>query len=171
MHHITELRAADYFFTLALLSISFVGFGAIVTALRQSTTGKSLSKFHVMLTRVFIELGLMAATFALLPSTLALGGMSEEVIWRTTSAAMIVVLLPWLVFYPIRRHAAKRGAYPARVYVMLGLGSAALMLLAVNVAGLMGGTSAALPFAIGVLYILSFASVAFLATYNAFLRD
>jgi hypothetical protein len=165
----TELPSSEYFFTLALLSISFVGFGVIVVTLRQAT-GKPLLPFHVLLTRVFIELGIMAAAFALLAPTLALSGLPERPILRITSGVMLVVLASWLCFYPVRRHAANPEKYPPRVYVMLILGVAVCALLFLNAIDKVIATGL-FPLAIATLYILSFASVAFIATYSAFLRD
>ena len=53
-----DSHSSDFFYALATLSMAFVGFSAIVAVLHQST-GKPLSSFHILLTRVFVELGLM----------------------------------------------------------------------------------------------------------------
>lgn len=164
-----EFKAPEYFYALAQISIAFVGFGAIVAALRQST-GKPLSKFHVFLTRVFIESGLMATAFAMLAPTLAMSGEDEAAVWRTASVAMLVVLLPWVLSYPIRRRASTRNAtLPLRVYAMFILGIAANIALGLNAVWLVN--PGPLPLALAVIYVQIFASVAFLSTYTTFFRN
>lgn len=164
-----ELQGSGYFYTLAQLSMAFVGFGAIVIALRQST-GKSFSEFHVFLTRVFIESGLMATAFAMLGSTLALTGIKEVLVWRIASTIMFVVLLPWVIAYPIRRKIALTSKAPLRVYAMFFLGLAAAAALALNATGWLIDPNP-FPLALATIYVLVFATVAFLFTYTLFLRD
>jgi hypothetical protein len=72
-----ELPGSAYLYTLATLSMTFVGFCAIVIVLRQ-TAGKELSGWHVVLTRLYIESGFWAAAFCMLPSLLALHGLSPR---------------------------------------------------------------------------------------------
>jgi hypothetical protein len=164
-----EFKAPEYFYALAQLSMAFVGFGAIVATLRQSI-GKPLSSFQVFLTRIFIESGLLATAFAMLAPTLAMSGESETTVWRIASAIMLVVLTPWVVAYPIRRKASSRNAkLPARVYVMFALGIGAIIAVGLNTIGLVKPSP--IPLAIATIYVLAFASVAFLSTYKAFLRD
>jgi len=165
-----ELPASGYFYALAQLSMAFVGFSAIVVALRQGT-GKPLSAFHIFLTRVFIELGLMAAAFGMLAPTLALSGRPETPVWRISSAIMLAVLAPWLLLYPIRRKATMPdGKFPIRVYVMIALGIAILVALCLNAVGLFINPGP-VALAMATAYVLFFASVASIATYTAFLRD
>ena len=89
-----ELPGAGYFYALAALSMAFVGFTSIVVVLHQGT-GKPLSPFHVLITKLFIELGLMATAFAMVAPTLAICGISEIFVWRISSVIMLVVLVPW----------------------------------------------------------------------------
>jgi hypothetical protein len=57
-----ELQGCAYLFTLATLAMIFAGFCAIVIVLRQ-TTGKDVSGFHMVLTRLYLESGLFSAAF------------------------------------------------------------------------------------------------------------
>jgi|ERR1700730_6574993 len=100
-----ELPGAGYFYALATLSMAFVGFTSIVVILHQST-GKPLSPFHILITSLFVELGLMAAAFAMLAPTLAICGIREKLVWQASSVIMLAVLVPWLLIYPKRRRAA-----------------------------------------------------------------
>ena len=92
-------RGSGYFFALAALSMAFVGFSAIVVVLRQGT-GKTLSKLHVLFTKLFVELGLMATAFAMLSPTLAICGIAEPLVWQLSSAIVLMTLVPWLIAYP-----------------------------------------------------------------------
>jgi hypothetical protein len=53
------------------LSITFVGFSALVIILRQ-TLGGEMSKLDILITRIFIQLGFLVAAGALLPALLEL---------------------------------------------------------------------------------------------------
>ncbi|MBL4757688.1 MAG: hypothetical protein JKY32_08640 [Rhizobiales bacterium] len=164
-----ELPGAGYFYAIAALSMAFVGFTSIVVVLHQNT-GKSLSAFHVLITRLFIELGLMATAFAMVAPTLAICGIDEIFVWRISSAMMLVVLVPWLVTYPIRRKAAAPDQkWPIRGYVLNILGTLAVIALCVNVVGSPINSNPA-PLALATIFVLTFASVSFFWTYTTFLR-
>ena len=57
-----ELPSAGYFYALAALSMAFVGFTSIVVVLHPGS-GKPLSTFHVLITKLFIELGAMVESW------------------------------------------------------------------------------------------------------------
>jgi hypothetical protein len=165
-----ELQGSGYFYALAALSMAFVGFTSIVVVLHQGT-GKPLSPFHILITSLLVELGLMATSFAMLAPTLAICGVHGVLVWRASSAIMLVVLVPWLLTYPKRRRAAAPGEKtPARVYIMTTLGTLAVVALCLNLAGLVINPGPG-PLAFATVYVLSFASVAFVRTYSLFLRD
>jgi hydrogenase-4 membrane subunit HyfE len=165
-----ELPGSGYFYALAALSMAFVGFTSIVVVLHQGT-GKPLSPFHVLITKLFIELGLMATAFAMIAPTLAICGISKILVWRISSVIMLAVLVPWLVTYPIRRKAAAPDQkFPLRGYIMNILGSLAAIFLCFNVVGSPMISNPA-PLAIATVFVLSFASVSFFWTYASFLRD
>jgi len=165
-----ELPGSGYFYALAALSMAFVGFTSIVVVLHQGT-GKPLSPLHFLITSLFVELGLMATAFAMLAPTLAICGIGEILVWKTSSVIMLVVLVAWLIMYPIRRKAAAPDErLPVRWYVMTILGAVAVAALCLNVVGSPIHSGPA-PLAITTVYVLSYASVAFVRTYAFFLRD
>jgi hypothetical protein len=165
-----ELPGSGYFFALAALSMAFVGFTAIVVVLRQGT-GKSLSKLHVLFTKLFVELGLMATAFAMLAPTLSICGIGEALVWRLSSALMLIALIPWLIAYPLRRlKAAPRQRLPLRWYIMTIVGGAVVVALVLNIGGTLFDPGPG-PLAIATIFLLSYASVAFIATYSTFLWD
>lgn len=165
-----ELAGSGYFYALAALSMAFVGFTSIVVVLHQGS-GKPLSPFHVLITKLFIELGLMATAFAMVAPTLAICGVREVFVWRISSVIMLAVLVPWLVTYPIRRKAAAPDQkFPIRGYVLNALGTLVVIALGVNVVGSPIISNPA-PLAVATVFVLSFAAVSFFWTYASFLRD
>ena len=100
-----DLAGSSYFIALSALAMAFVGFSAIVVVLRQGT-GRPLSPVHVLFTKLFVELGLMAAAFGMLAPTLAICGLREPIVWQVSSGVMLLVLIPWLTAYAFRRKAA-----------------------------------------------------------------
>jgi hypothetical protein len=85
-----ELHGSAYLYTLATLAMTFAGFCAIVIVLRQ-TTGKHISGFHIILTRLYLESGLFSAAFCMLPLLLAVCGLSATAVWRVSSAIIVTV--------------------------------------------------------------------------------
>src|SRR6516225_9544483 len=73
--------ASGYLYTLAALSITFVGFSALVIVLRQ-TLGGDLSRLDLLLTKIFVQLGFLVAGAALMPPLLALLQCPEPLVWR-----------------------------------------------------------------------------------------
>jgi hypothetical protein len=53
-------------YTLAALSVTFVGFSSLVVVLRQ-TMGGEMSQLDVLITRTFIQVGFLVAAGAMLP--------------------------------------------------------------------------------------------------------
>jgi hypothetical protein len=165
-----ELQGSGYFFALAALSMAFVGFSAIVVVLRQGT-GRALSKLHVLFTKLFVELGLMATAFAMLSPTLAICGIGAPLVWQLCSAIMLITLVPWLVAYPLRRlNAAPKQRLPLRWFIMTIAGSAVSVALLLNITGTLFQPGPG-PLAIATIFVLSYASVAFIGTYSTFLWD
>ncbi len=165
----TELPASAYFFALAGLSMAFVGFTSIVVVLYNGT-GQRLSELHILLTRLFVELGLMSTAFAMLAPTIALFALPVEQVWRLSSAIMLGVMTPWLIYYPVRRKtAAPDERLPLRWYVMnlIGLGVAAFLCANAVSFGVDPGPA---PLAIATAYVLSFAVVSYIGTYSLFTR-
>ena len=165
-----EIIGAGYFYSLAALAMAFVGFSSIVVVLRQGT-GKPLSPLHLLFTHLFVELGLMATAFAMLAPTLAMCGIHEDLVWRIASVIMLIVLVPWLPFYGKRRRAAAPNEnLPLRYWIMTLLGIITVVALGLNIIGspIHPGPG---PLAIATVYVLAYASVAFLATYSLFIRD
>src|SRR6185295_9717735 len=77
---------SDYLFRLATLSMSFVGFSAVVVTLRGALGGE-LSDRHLRLVRLYIEGGFLVTVLALIPTLLNLLHVPAYVTWPLSSAA------------------------------------------------------------------------------------
>lgn len=164
-----DLPFASYFFALAALSMAFVGFTSVVVVLYQST-GKQLSHLHILLTRLFVELGLMATGFAMLAPTLAVSGFQIDQVWQISSAIMLATMVPWFGYYPVRRKAAAPNErLPLRWYIMTAIGLCTTVFLCLNLVGLLVKPGPA-PLAIATVFVLSYATVAYIGTYSLFTR-
>jgi len=165
-----DLPGASYFFALAALSIAFVGFTSIVVVLYLST-GKQLSAFHILLTRLFVELGLMSTAFAMLAPTLHVCGFPLDQVWRISSAVMLVTMVPWLVYYPVRRKAAAPDQrLPLRWYVMNAIGLATVVYLCLNMVGWLVSPGPG-PLAIATIFMLAYATVSYIGTFSLFTQS
>jgi hypothetical protein len=165
-----ELPGAGYFYALAALAMAFVGFTSIVVVLRQGT-GKALSPLHILFIKLFFELGFMATAFAMLAPTLAICGLREALVWKAASVIMLCVLVPWLIAYPLRRlKAAPEDGLPLRWWIMTSLGVVAVATLCLNLVGGLVDPGPG-PLAVATIFVMSFATVAFVRTYSTFLRD
>jgi hypothetical protein len=165
-----ELPGSAYLYTLASLSMTFAGFCAIVIVLRQ-TTGKHISGFHVVLTRLYLESGLFSAAFCMLPPLLALCGLDATSVWRASSAIIVVVLLCYGAAYPMRREAYVTGRVPrARWLSIVTLFTLVIAALIGNAAGFPFAPSVG-PVAIAATWTLGCGATVFVLALNALWND
>jgi hypothetical protein len=92
----------SYLYTLAALSVTFVGFSSLVIVLRQ-TMGGEMSKLDIFITRTFIQVGFLVAAGAMLPGLLTQFQSPQESTWRLSSAVTAVPVLFFACTYPARR--------------------------------------------------------------------
>ena len=78
------------FETIAILSMSFIGFSAIVILLRQSD-GRKLSAWDAFIAHVYMENGLIAIVGALLPPLFEFWQLSPTAAFRLASGFMALV--------------------------------------------------------------------------------
>jgi hypothetical protein len=115
-----ELQGSTYLFTLATVSITFVGFAALVLVFRQ-TIGGEVTRYDTYFTLSFIQVGFIVTVGALLPPLLALYGWREEVVWRVSSAVLAALILYFVATVPKRRRAATNGSVPNFVWALLAV--------------------------------------------------
>jgi len=124
----------DYLSHLASLSLSFVGFSAVVVTLRGALGGE-LSDRHLRLVRLYIEGGLLVTALALVPRFLDLLHISGTVIWQLSSAAAALIFTALLLVQFRRRRAIEPGRFPLWVVVIYAIATLTVASLWLNVAG------------------------------------
>ena len=158
----------DYLLRLAALSLSFVGFSAIVVTLRRALGGE-LAEGHIRLVRLYIETGLAVTALSLVPTLLTFLGVSEAALWRVASA-MAGSLLTLLMIVQFRRRRRIEGRFPPWVVVMYLTSAAAVVALWLNVVGIPYGPGMA-PYAVSLTWSLLVSGYIFLQTLDLFLRS
>ena len=126
---------SDYLFRLATLSLSFVGFSAVVVTLRGALGGE-LSDRHLRLVRLYIEGGLLVTALGLVPTLLNLLQVPETVIWPLSSAAAGSIFSIVLLTQYRRRRTIEPGQFPLWVVVIYALSLVVVAGLWLNVAGI-----------------------------------
>jgi hypothetical protein len=127
-----ELAGSNYLYTLALVSISYVGFIALILIFRQSA-GARMTILDGFIIRVFIHLGFLAVLGALLPPLLALFRIQPATIWQAASGIVAVILGFWVVSFPARRHHASPIPIPPPIWAALAFLSVMDLILLSNV--------------------------------------
>ncbi len=83
--------------TVSQISVAFVGFAAVVTALR-SGGGSKLSAYQWLLIKVRIQVGFAVLFFSLGPSILRLSGLSDASVWKYASISLGIFFGRFLLF-------------------------------------------------------------------------
>src|SRR4030095_9524455 len=107
---------SDYLFRLAALSLSFVGFSAVVVTLRGALGGE-LSDRHLRLVRLYIEGGLLVTALALVPTLFNLVHVPGAVIWPLSSAAAGSIFT-FVLLIQFRRRRTVEGRFPPWVIII-----------------------------------------------------
>jgi hypothetical protein len=162
-----ELPGSAYLYTLAALSMTFAGFCAVVIVIRQ-TLGRELSGFHVVLMRLYIESGLSAAAFCMLPSLLAVCGFSPAATWRASSAIIAIAMIAYGAAYRGRRRSMMAGPVPtARWLPIVAVSLLVIVALIGNAAGIPREPAVG-PVAVAASWTLACGAVVFILALNAF---
>lgn len=98
-----ELPGTGYLYNLTLISVTFAGFSALITAFRQMVGGR-FTKYDAFLIRSALVSSLIVIVCALLPPLLALFELSAAIIWRLSSlsAGILIALFTLLTQLIIR---------------------------------------------------------------------
>jgi len=159
---------SDYLSHLANLSLSFVGFSAVVVTLRGALGGK-LSDRHLRLVRLYIEGGLLITLLALVPALLNLLHVPDAVTWPLSSAAAASIFSILLVIQFRRRRAIEPGRFPLWVVIVYAVSTIAVAGLWFNVAGLPYSPNAG-PYAMVLTWALCIFGFIFVRTIELFLH-
>lgn len=159
---------SDYLLRLASLSLSFVGFSAVVVTLRGALGGK-LADRHLRLVRLYIEGGFLVTALAVLPTLLNLLHVSDVIIWPLSSAIAASALTLVLVIQFRRRRAVEPDGFPLWVIAIYGISIVAVMGLWLNVAGLAFRPNVG-PYAVALTWALGVFGFIFVRTIELFLH-
>jgi hypothetical protein len=159
---------SDYLLRLAALSLSFVGFSAVVVTLRGALGGE-LSDRHLRLVRLYIEGGLLVTALALVPTLLNLLHVPQMVTWPLSSAAAASIFTFVLVIQFRRRRSIEAGRFPPWVVVIYAVSVLAVAGLWLNVAGIPSPSSVG-PYAAVLTWALCVFGFIFVRTIELFLH-
>jgi hypothetical protein len=113
-----DLPGESYLYALATISITFVGFSALLLVFRETIGGK-LTGYDSYFTLSFMQAGFIVTGGGLLPQLLAFYNLSRTSVWRASSAIAAVPILLFVVRTPIRRRRATAEPIPAYVWLLL----------------------------------------------------
>jgi hypothetical protein len=159
---------SDYLLRLATLSLSFVGFSAVVVTLRGALGGE-LSDRHLRLVRLYIEGGLLVTALALLPSLLNLLHVPDTVTWPLSSAVAASIFTFVLLIQFRRRRTVEPGRFPPWVIIINAVSIVAVAGLWLNVAGIPFPPSIG-PYAVVLTWALCTFGFIFVRTIELFLH-
>jgi hypothetical protein len=162
-----DQRITAYLFTLAGLSIAFVGFSTIAVAFLQATERK-MSLVHFALVRLFFVNGLAAAGFSLLPPLMDLLTLPDVVIWRLSSALLVACLVAlFMAAFHVRQ--AMEGPPPSTVLINIAASLVVIVLLCLNIAGVFFAPNVG-PYAVGATWLLTVSGLTFAQNLGMFLQ-
>jgi hypothetical protein len=158
---------SDYLLRLAALSLSFVGFSAVVVTLR-SALGGELSDRHLRLVRLYIEGGLLVTALGLVPTLLNLLQIPPAVVWRVASAAAALIF-SFVLFIQFRRRRAVEGHFPPWVVIIFVISIAIVLGLWLNVVQILFRPNVG-PYAVALTWALCVFGFTFIQTIEIFLH-
>jgi hypothetical protein len=158
---------SDFLLRLAALSLSFVGFSAIVVTLRGALGGK-LSDRHLRLVRLYIEGGFVVSALGLAPTLLSLLHVSESVTWPVSSA-VAALIFTFVLVTQFRRRREIEGRFPPWVVITIAISIVAVIGLWLNVAGIPFRSSVG-PYAVALTWALCVYGFIFVRTIEIFLH-
>jgi len=158
---------SGYLLRLAGLSLSFVGFSAVVVTLRGALGGE-LSDRHLRLVRLYIEGGFLVTALALVPTLLNLLHIPDTVTWPVSSAVAASVLT-FVLVVQFRRRRAVEGLFPPWVIAVYAVSALAVGSLWLNVAGLPFPSNVG-PYAVVLTWALCVFGFIFVRTIELFLH-
>jgi hypothetical protein len=159
---------SDYLFRLASLSLSFVGFSAVVVTLRGALKGEIADR-HLRLVHLYIEGGLLVTTLALVPTLLNLLHVPDAITWPLSSAVAAAILTLVLVVQFRRRRMVEPGRFPLWVIVIYFVSIATVAGLWLNVVGVPFPSSAG-PYAVALTWALGVFGFIFVRTFELFVH-
>lgn len=112
-----EPSGATYLYALAAVSITFVGFSALLVIFRQAR-GEAMTRYESYFVLSFVQPGFIVTGGSLLPSMFSLYGLPAPAVWRLSSALVAIPILLFAAMLPARRRAATSAPMPVYVRVL-----------------------------------------------------
>lgn len=112
-----EPSGSTYLYALAAISVTFVGFSALLVLFRQAR-GEGMTRYESYFLLSFIQPGFIVTGGSLLPSVLALYGLPAPTVWRFSSIIIAIPILLFVATLPGRRRAATSAPMPPYVLVL-----------------------------------------------------
>lgn len=159
---------SGYLSSLASLSLSFVGFSAVVVTLRGALGGE-ISDRHLRLVRLYIEGGLLVTALSLVPTLLDLLHIPDALAWQLSSAAAASIFTFLVLIQFRRRRAIEPGRFPLWVIIVYAISMVTVVGLWFNVAGIPFTPSAG-PYAVALTWALCVFGFIFVRTIELFLH-
>jgi hypothetical protein len=113
-----DLPGSAYLYTVATVSVTFVGFSALAMLFRQ-TVGTEITSYDSFFTITFMQTGFMVTAGALLPPLLALYELSSDFVWRWSSAITAIPIFLFVFTFPGRRRKVTSRSASAFVWMLL----------------------------------------------------
>ena len=164
-----ELPGASYLYALATISVTFVGFSALLLVFRQTIGGK-MTSYDSYFTLSFMQAGFIVTAGGLLPQLLAFFEMSHTTVWREASVIMAIPIILFVATTPRRRRAATKEPVPIYVGLLLLLKFLSGACLLLNALGWPQPPNLAL-FALALTVMLFTTGIAYLIALARALRD
>ncbi len=164
-----ELPGSAYLYALASVSITFVGFSALLLIFRQAR-GDVMTRYESYFMLSFIMPGFIVTAGALLPSVLAFYGLPTVTVWRACSLIMAIPIFVFVATLPGRRRAATSSPMPRYVRILSFLQVLIALDLAMNAVGT--PTTAGLgPYASAITGLLFTTAIAYVVALGAALEE
>ena len=164
-----DLPGSVYLYALATVSITFVGFAALIIVIR-SAVGRGLSKYDTYFLLSFIQVGFISTAGSLVPSLLNMYGWNAHVVWRASSVATLLPMVCFIAHLPQRRRVATGRPLPRFLIVLLAIQSLVVLTLIAQAAGFFDGRDPAV-YASSIAVILITSGVAYLIALNVILPE
>jgi hypothetical protein len=158
---------SDYLLRLAALSLSFVGFSAVVVTLRGALGGE-LSDRHLRLVRLYIEGGLVVTALALVPTLLNLLHFPHTVTWPLSSA-VAALIFTFVLVTQFRRRRKVEGRFPVWVVIVYVVSVLTVVALWLNLVGIPFSPNVG-PYAVALTWALCVFGFTFVRTIELFLH-
>lgn len=154
-----EPSGSTYLYALAAVSITFVGFSALLVIFRQAR-GQAMTRYESYFVLSFVQPGFIVTAGSLLPSVFALYGMPVSRVWQASSLIIAIPIIIFAAALPKRRRAATPTPLPRYVQILRWLQILIAVYLIANAFGV-PGPAAIGPYAASLTALLFTTAIAF----------